>query len=178
MAIQKTENTNDRQPVSAFLQLANVKGESTDQNHKEWIEIYDYEDEVVQPRSATGSTTGGATASRSVHSTKQFKKAIDIASTSLWQNSASGTTLATARFEFERADKDGNRVTYLVSELLNVVVHRVATGVGPEGMPIEIIELAYGSEKRTYTAQKPGGGAGGKTVAQWSQMKNAPTHSA
>ena len=103
-------------------------------------------------------------------------KSIDLASTALNQAAANGTTFPKARGEFMRADKDGNAINYYLVELLNVLVHRVTTTVDKEGMPQEVVQLSFGAIKWTYQQQKPEGGVGGKTVAQWSATKNIPNY--
>lgn len=42
----------------AFLKIDGIPGESTDDKHKEWIEIASYRQGVSQPASATASSVG------------------------------------------------------------------------------------------------------------------------
>lgn len=161
----------------AFLQIDTIKGESRDSQHKDWIEIESFNQSVLQPRSATASTSGGSTAARVEMSPVEIIKRIDLATTALNQACANGTTFPKAQIQFLRADKDGNPIIYYTIELLNVLVHSVNTTVGPDGMPQEVVRLSFGSIKWTYNQQKPEGGVGGKAVAQWSNTLNKPTHS-
>ncbi|MFT4256666.1 MAG: type VI secretion system tube protein Hcp [Pseudoxanthomonas sp.] len=160
----------------AFLSIDTIKGESRDQDHKDWIEIESFNLDVLQPRSATASTKGGQTAARVEMSPVEIVKQIDLASTALFQAAANGTTFPKAAIEFYRADKDGQAINYMKIELLNVLVHRVTTSIDKEGMPQETILLSYGAMKQSYTQQKPEGGVGGKTVAQWSNTLNKPNY--
>ncbi|WP_449466704.1 Hcp family type VI secretion system effector [Stenotrophomonas humi] len=160
----------------AFLSIDTIKGESHDDKHKDWIEIQSFSQDLLQPRSATASTSGGTTAARVNLSPIEIVKSIDLASTALNQAAANGTTFPKARIEFMRADKDGNAINYYMVELLNVLVHRVTTAVDKEGMPQEVVQLSFGAIKWTYQQQKPEGGVGGKTVAQWSATKNIPNY--
>lgn len=162
----------------AFLSIDTIKGESRDQDHKDWIEIESFTQDVLQPRSATASSQGGSTAARVEMSPIEIVKKIDLSTAALHQAAANGTTFAKARVEFFRADKDGKAINYYLVELLNVLVHRVTTTVGTDGMPQEVVQLSFGSIKWTYQQQKPEGGVGGKAVAQWSLTLNKPTHSA
>lgn len=161
----------------AFLSIDTIKGESRDQDHKDWIEIESFNQDVLQPRSATASTKGGQTAARAELSPIEIVKQIDLATTALHQAAANGTTFPKAAIEFYRADKDGKAINYYKVELLNVLVHRVTTSVDKEGMPQETVQLSFGSIKWTYQQQKAEGGLGGKAVAQWSPTLNKPTHS-
>lgn len=162
----------------AFLNIETIKGESHDDHHKDWIEIKSFSQDLTQPRSATASTSGGTTAARVNLSPIELVKSIDIATTVLNQACANGTTFPKARIEFMRADKDGNAINYYAVDLINVLVHRVTTTVDEDGMPQEVVQLSYGAIKWTYTQQKPEGGLGGKTVAQWSATKNIPNFTA
>jgi type VI secretion system secreted protein Hcp len=161
----------------AFLNIDTIKGESRDESHKDWIEIKSFKQDLVQPRSATASTSGGQTAARVDLSPVEIVKATDLSTTALKQACASGTTFPKARIEFMRADKDGKAINYYLVELLNVLVHRISTTVDADGMPQEVVQLAYGAIKWTYHQQKPEGGVGGKAVAQWSATRNTPNYS-
>ncbi|KGM53233.1 Hcp family protein [Lysobacter daejeonensis GH1-9] len=161
----------------AFMSIDTIKGESKDADHKDWIEIESFNQDVLQPRSATASTAGGATAARVEMTPIEVTKRIDIASTALFQACANGTTFPKAQIQFMRADKDGNAINYYTVELLNVLVHRVNTAMGHDGMPAETVQLSFGAIKWSYTQQKQGGGVGGKTIAQWSNTTNKPTYS-
>ena len=45
-------------PFDAFLQIEGVPGESTDENHLDWIEILSYSHGVSQPGSGSVSSGG------------------------------------------------------------------------------------------------------------------------
>ena len=160
----------------AFLSIDTIKGESKDAEHKDWIEIESFNQDVLQPRSATASSAGGTTAARVEMTPIELNKRIDLASTALFQACANGTTFPKARIEFMRADKDGKAINYYTIELLNVLVHRVSTAMGHDGMPSDQVSQSFGAVKWSYTQQKQGGGTGGKTVAQWSNTNNKPTY--
>ncbi len=162
----------------AFLSIDTIKGESRDDKHRDWVEIKSFSQDLLQPRSATASTSGGQTAARVNLSPIEIVKAIDLSTTALNQACSSGTTFPKARIEFMRADKDGNAINYYLIELLNVLVHRVTTTVDEDGMPQEVVQLSFAAIKWTYNQQKAEGGIGGKTVAQWSASKNVPNYSA
>lgn len=160
----------------AFLSIDSIKGESRDAMHKDWIEIESFNHDVLQPRSATASTAGGQSAARVEMQPIEIVKQIDLSTTALHQACANGSTFPKAQLQFMRADKDGNAINYYTVELLNVLVHRVASTIGTNGMPQEVVQLSFGSIKWTYNQQKPEGGMGGKAVAQWSNTLNKPTH--
>jgi len=47
--------------IDAYLQITDIKGESTDEKHKGWIEVSHVDWSVTQPRAAAVSTAGGHT---------------------------------------------------------------------------------------------------------------------
>src|SRR5512141_296981 len=68
----------------AFLKIDGVPGESSDDKHKDWIEVLSYSWGVSQPSSGSASTAGGATAERANFSDFSVVKALDKASPKLF----------------------------------------------------------------------------------------------
>ena len=96
--------------IDVYLQIDGIKGESTDDKHKDWIECKSVSWSVEQPKSATASTGGGHTAERCEHKDIVISKLADLASPVLLQTCSAGKTIPKARFEFMRADGQGERV--------------------------------------------------------------------
>src|SRR3546814_19588443 len=94
----------------AFLSIDTIKGESKDAEHKDWIEIESFNQDVLQPRSATASGAGGTTAARVEMTPIEVNKRIDLSSTALFQACSNGTTFPKARIEFMRADRTEERL--------------------------------------------------------------------
>ena len=99
----------------AYLQLDGIKGESQDQGHTDWIEVSGVRWGIQQPKSATSSTAGGHTAERAELTDITFEKIADLASPILMQTCAMGKTIPKAKFEFMRADGNGEPIKYLKS---------------------------------------------------------------
>lgn len=152
-----------------------IKGESADKDHKDWIEVSSWSHVIQQPRSATASTAGGHTAERCEHGEMVFVKDIDVVSPQLYQQCSGGTTFDTVIVEFMRADGDGKRVKYLELQLKNVIISSVSPSVAGEGLPQETFSLKYAAVQWKYTQQKVGGGQGGTSQGAWSLTKNDKT---
>lgn len=152
-----------------------IKGESLDKDHKDWIEISSWSHLIRQPRSATASTAGGHTAERCEHGEMVFEKDIDVVSPQLFQSCSGGTTFSNVTIEFMRADGDGKRVKYLEIQLQNAIIASVAPSVVGEGLPTETFTLKYAAVQWRYTQQKIGGGQGGSSQGAWSLTKNDKT---
>jgi type VI secretion system secreted protein Hcp len=158
--------------IDVYLQIDGIKGESADSSHKDWIEVKSVNWEVLQPKSATASTGGGHTAERTEHRDIVISKLADLATPLLLQNCSSGKTLPKAKFEFLRADGQGERVKYFEIELENVLISSVAPAVEPGDILTEDVKLKYSKVKWKYTQQKVGGGAGGNTSGGWDLSTN------
>jgi type VI secretion system secreted protein Hcp len=157
--------------IDAYLQIDGIKGESSDDQHKGWIECESVNWSLHQPKSATASTGGGHTAERVELSDVAFHKIADLASPILAQHCAMGKTIPKAKFEFFRADGDGKRVKYYEVELENVLVAHVAQGVAGGGMT-ENVGLKFSKVRWRYTQQRIAGGSGGNTAGGWDLATN------
>lgn len=159
--------------IDVYLQIDGIKGESQDEKHKDWIEVTGVHWGVHQPRSATASTGGGHTAERVEMSDISFSKLADLSSPILAQTCAAGKTIPKAKFEFFRADGNGERVKYFEIELDNVLVGMVKPHMGgDESFLTENVNLKYSKVKWKYTQQKIGGGSGGNTAGGWDLATN------
>ncbi|HEY4317373.1 MAG TPA: type VI secretion system tube protein Hcp [Herbaspirillum sp.] len=158
--------------IDVYLQIDGIKGESTDDAHKDWIECKTVQFEVLQPKSATSSTGGGHTAERCEHKDIIVGKIADLSSPLLLQNCSSGKTIPKAKFEFMRADGKGERIKYFEIEMENVLISEVAPSIAEGDVLNESIGLKYSKVKWKYTQQKIGGGTAGNTSGGWDLSTN------
>ncbi len=158
--------------IDVYLQIDGIKGESTDDKHRDWIECQSVQWGVLQPKSATASTGGGHTAERCEHEDILLSKLADLSTPVLLQACSSGKTLARAKFEFMRADGQGDRVKYFEIELKNVLIGSVSPHLTEGDILQESIGLKFSEVKWTYTQQKVSGGAGGNTSGGWNLATN------
>lgn len=158
--------------IDAHLQISDIKGESTDEKHKGWIEVSHVDWSVNQPRASSVSTAGGHTNGKADLSEVSFNKLADLSSPILFQHCAMGKTIPKAVFEFYRADGDGRPICYMKLELENVMISNFHPNSGNGGTLKETVHLAYAKIKSTYTQQKIGGGVGGSTMGGWDASAN------
>ncbi|GAA5012663.1 type VI secretion system tube protein Hcp [Massilia kyonggiensis] len=158
--------------LDAYLQIGDIRGESADDKHKNWVEVHNVSWGVTQPRATAVSTAGGHTSGKAEVHEVVFDKLADIASPVLFQTCAAGKTLPKAKFEFFRADGDGSRVKYFEIELENVMISNVTPTSSNGGIITEKVHLASSRMKVTYTQQRIGGGAGGSTAGGWDSAAN------
>jgi type VI secretion system secreted protein Hcp len=158
--------------IDAYLQIGDIKGESQDDKHRQWIEVANVAWGVTQPRATAISTAGGHTSGKAEVHEVVFDKLSDIASPVLFQTCAMGKTIPKAKLEFFRADGDGARVKYFEIELENVMISNVTPNSGNGGIITEKVHLASSKFKCTYTQQKISGGGGGSTAGGWDSATN------
>lgn len=150
----------------AYLQIDAIKGESQDSKHKDWIEVSHVEWNVTQPR-ANSLSSSGHTNGKTELSEISFKKLADLSSPILQQTCAAGKTIPRAKFEFMRADGNGEPIKYYTVELDNVMISSVSPSSGEGGVITERVSLAYSKIKWSYTQQKVSGGSSGNTSGGW-----------
>ncbi len=148
-----------------FMKVDSIPGESTDDKHKDWIELRGFSHEMVQPASATASSAGGASAERVDHKDFSVAKLVDKSSPKLYEACCTGKHLKDVTIECCRAG--GDKVKYLEIKMSDVIVSRVkpmASPKGEDGFPAEEVDFNYGKIVWTYTQQKRSDGSGGGAV--------------
>jgi type VI secretion system secreted protein Hcp len=158
----------------AFLKIDSIPGESTDDKHKDWIEVLSYGFGIQQPASATASSSGGATAERANFQDFSITKALDKASPKLAVACADGTHIKSVILELCRAG--GDKVKYMEYKLSNCIIssyHDGGSSHGAETLPVETVTFNYGKIEWNYTQQKRADGTGGGQVAAgWDLQAN------
>jgi len=147
-----------------YMQIDGLKGECTDSDHKDWIELLSYNHSISQPASATATSAGGGTTARCQHSDFSITKYIDLASPKLYEMCSSGKHIKSVNIEMMRASGD-KRVKYMEVKMEQVVISHVAPAGGSE-FPSEAVSFNYGTIKWTYRSQ------GGNTTGGWSLVDN------
>ena len=156
-----------------FLKFDGIKGESTDDKHKDWIEVLSFNWGVSQQASATASSSGGGGVQRADFQDLSIVKLMDSASPLLMKACAGGDHIDEVTLELCRAG--GEKLLYMEYKLSNVIIGSVNIGGGGGGEPTESITLNYGKIQQTYTKQaRKGGGGAGNVEAGWNLQENKP----
>jgi type VI secretion system secreted protein Hcp len=158
----------------AFIKIDGVPGESTDDKHKDWIEVLDFTHGITQPAHATRSSAGGASAERCDHDDFGITKMLDKASPKLLELCCQGKHIKEIVVELCRAG--GDKMRYLEIKMEEVIISSVTPVGHPQGeygFPTETVKLNYGRIKWTYTQQKRvDGSGGGNVVGGWDLTAN------
>jgi type VI secretion system secreted protein Hcp len=157
-----------------FMKIDGIPGESTDDKHKDWIEVLSFSTGITQPTSGSASTAGGATSERANFQDFSVVKALDKASPKIALACADGTHIKEVILELCRAG--GDKVKYMEYKLSNCIISSYRPGgsaKGGETLPLEELSFNYGMIEWTYTQQKRADGSGGGQVAAgWDLEKN------
>lgn len=156
-----------------FCKIDGIKGESTDANHKDEVELLSFSHGVSQPRSAVASTAGGGTTGRCNHTDFSIVKMMDSSSPVLNQTCCTGKHIGSIVITLRRADGDKS-VPYMVYKLSDVIISSVSVGGSSDSVPTESVTFNYAKIEWEYTKQARAGGAGsGKTNGSWNLAENA-----
>lgn len=159
----------------AFLKIDGIQGESTDDAHKDWIEVISYNTGITQSTSASASSGGGASSERADFQDFSIVKTLDKASPKLALACADGTHISEIILALCRAG--GDKLQYMEYKLSNCIVSSVrpgGSGKGGETLPLEEVSFNFGKIEWTYTQQKRADGSGGGNVAAgWNLETNS-----
>jgi type VI secretion system secreted protein Hcp len=143
--------------TSTYLKADPIKGESTDDAHKDWIEIFGFDLGVSQPVSGP-SGTGGRGAARADFQNLTITKSIDTATVDFKIYCAQGKHIA--KLELEICQETGSKVCYKKFEFENVMVQSVSVSGGGSDRPSETVSFVFDKIAYSYTPINNDGTAG------------------
>ena len=157
----------------AFLKFDTIPGESSDDKHKEWVEILSFSFGITQPKSVT-SSAGSMTAERANFSDFSVTKVLDKASPKLAVACAGGEHYKEVKIELCRAG--GDKQKYMEYKMTDVIVTSFRPGGhagGGDTLPVEEVSLSFGKVELKYTqTDKSTGKASGDVAAGWDLTAN------
>jgi type VI secretion system secreted protein Hcp len=157
----------------AFLKVDNVVGASTDDQHKDWIEVLSYGWGVDQPQTTSASSHGSLSAERANFHSFNVVTALSKHSPILALACASGEHFPKAVLQICRAG--GDKQPYMEYKLTDVMVTAFRPGGSGKGesLPLEEVSFSYGKIEWKYTETKVAGGKGsGNVAAGWDLKTN------
>jgi len=157
-----------------FLKIDGVPGESTDDKHKDWIEVLSFHWGVSQPSSGGRSTGGAASAERCNHSDFSIVHTLDKASPKLFLFCCNGKHIKEATLELCRAV--GDKQKYMEYKMTDLIISSARPGgaaQGGEALPLEEVSFNYGKIELGYTAtDHKTGKPSGDVKANWDLTAN------
>lgn len=158
-------------PADCFLKVGSVKGESSDDKHKEWIEVLSYSHGVAQMIAGARSTGGAATSGRADHQDFSIVKSLDTTSPELNLACCKGTHFDKVTVELCRATE--SKEPYMQYTMQSAVISSVSVGGGGGGLPTESVTFNYGKLTWNYIQTKhEDGSPSGHVEKWWDLVKN------
>ena len=158
----------------AFLKIGTICGESSDQNHSQWIEILSFSCGVTQTATGSASSGGARTAERCNLQDFSVVKALDDSSPLLFKSCAAGEHISEVKLEICRAT--GDKAKYMEYKMADVVITSVRPGgaaQGGETLPLEEVSFNFGKITLTYSETDHQTGKSKGDKIQWvDQVKN------
>lgn len=146
--------------AAGFVKFEGIDGESTDAEHKGWIDVLSMDWGMLRKSASTGqSRRRGAATFEDI----QFRTNFNLASPRLMQALASGEVLPRAEIHFEQTDREQKHSPYLVYRLTNVQISGYHFSVGSDDMPIDDISFNYEEIEVEYVSPD----TGAESMFQW-----------
>ena len=154
--------------AQGFLEIAGVKGESTDKAHKDAIDIESFSFGVTRTEGQTGG--GGLGTGKASFSSFKFHKLYDSSSPALFEGVATGEHFKTATFSFRRNGE--NPVEFLTIKLEEVLISGYQQGGTKEPPLLEGVELDASKILIEYKPQKADGSLGPAITTSFDLKEN------
>src|SRR5213078_1274888 len=138
-----------------FAKLGDIKGESTDDKHKDQIEILSFSWGVTNSGTIGGGAGGGAGAGKATFHDLSFTHSIDKASPLLLKACATGEHLKEATITHRKAGK--GQQEYLIIKMNDVIITGVQHGGGGGQTAAETVNLTFAKVELEYRPQKADG---------------------
>ena len=140
-----------------FIKIGDIKGESQDDQHKDWVEVLSYSWGLSGPtRNAPKPQQPVGPLQAACAQEFTIMKTLDKASPALFANAAAGTMIPSATFTARKAGSESGN--YLVMTFSNVIITSVEdSGAGGDERPTESVSFNFGSVQVTYTPQSAAG---------------------
>jgi type VI secretion system secreted protein Hcp len=161
-------------PFDALLKVEGVPGESTDDKHKEWIEVLSYSWGASQAMGGTASATGAHAGQRVDISDFGMVHSLDKASPKLFLACCTGEHVPKVTIELCKAGGDKQKyMTYTLSDVMISNVHSGGSSQGADALPLEQVGFRFAKCELEYVPIDKTGKPQGQVPAGWDLAKNA-----
>jgi type VI secretion system secreted protein Hcp len=154
--------------IDCHLKLDGVKGESTNANHKDEIEVFSWNWNVAQSSSA--GTGGGSGIGKAVPGSFNITHNYDKASPILAQKCAKGVHFDSALVTVRKAG--GDQQDFLKITMKHVFITSVAPGATSGGEIVETVHMDFDDIEFAYKPQDEKGALGGEVKFGWNPKKS------
>ncbi len=155
----------------AFLKIDGVDGESTDDKHKNEIEILSYS--LGLSSSGSAASGGGGGSGKVQFQDFHFVSPLQKSSPRLFLGCATGEHFKKAVLTVRKAG--GGQQDYYKVTMEDIIVSSFQQGGSPDGdssVPMEQVSINFAKIKLEYQTQRPDGALGETSSASWDLKKN------
>lgn len=158
--------------VDYFLKLEGIKGESTDDKHKDEIELESWS--FGGTNAGAFASGGGGGSGKVALQDFNFVKKTDKSSPNLFKACCTGEHIKTATLVCRKAGKEQQE--FLTIVLTSALVSSFQTGgsAGSDIIPMDQVSLNFGKIEYKYKEQKADGSLGGEVIGGWDVTTNKP----
>lgn len=154
--------------MAGYMKLGDIKGESTDDGHKDWINLLSVGNDIHRPMGAGAS---GSTRHRSscTFGDVVTVKEVDASTPKLQEAIADGTNFKKVQINLCTSSEGGKRIPYLQWELTNARVSSYSVSGATDGSqpPTEQLSLNFEEIKVTYDKLGKDNKSSGKVEYTW-----------
>ena len=154
--------------MAGYLKLGDIKGESTDDGHKDWINLLSVSQSITRPMGAGAS---GSTRHRALATFGDVVcvKEVDASTPKLAEAIADGKNFDKVEIHLCTSSEGGKRIPYLIWELKKCRVTSYSVSGATEGgqVPTEQLSLNYEEIKQTYDKLDKQNKSKGKVEYNW-----------
>lgn len=147
-----------------FIKIGDIKGESLDKDHKDWIEVESWSWGATQ-QGTFHAGGGGGSGKVDVHDFV-FTKFMDVASPDLFLACANGKHHKTVEFKARKAGE--KPLVYLEYKFEDAIISSIQkAGADGDNRPTESISLNFRKLEMTYNTQEASGAKGKSPKITW-----------
>ncbi len=140
-----------------FLKIEEIPGESTDDEHGEWIEVLSFSHGVSQKSSGAVSSGGSLSAERCDHQDFSIVKTLDKASPKLNLFCCNGREVDEVKVELCRSGGDKQKyMEYIMTKAIITSVRPGGSSQGADPLPLEEVTFKYRKIDWIYTPESEG----------------------
>ena len=156
-----------------FVQIGGIPGESTDDAHKDWVEIISYGHKIEQPGGSSASRVGGRTGARVDIDDFTIMKVLDKSTPTLALYCCNGSHIP--KVVLELCEAGGEKHLYMKYTLEDVIVSSVKPGGSAAeqlARPVEEISFKFGKIQWEYIPMDHTGKTQAATQSGWNLETN------
>lgn len=160
-------------PFDGFIKFATIPGESTDDKHKEWVEMLSFSWGAHQQAGGSASATGAHAGQRVDIADFSIVKQLDKSSPKLFLACCNGEHIADVTVELCKAGGDKQKyMTYKFNDVLISSVRPGGSSHGGDALPLEEVSFKFSKVQMEYIPVDKTGKPQGQVPAGWDLAAN------